>query len=188
MKRSHKRLLFFLICLLFVMAAGLTGYIMAQGEPRIVAADPSPTTLEADANNARLSEGASVTWIYEYEMCRHQITETTAAGEDFVGLSFTQLQEKYPDARIVSFEPEAVTLKRIFSCYCPSHYILKKDGGELGLFHTKAGTDEQEKIKEYPISFDSLPVDEKEAVGIGKEFSSMTDVGVYIEKLMRNSG
>jgi hypothetical protein len=190
MKKSKKRLLFFLISLLFVMTSALVGYIMAKGEPRIVEVEPSPTALAAGvegANDSLISSGATITWIYEYDMCRHEITETSEAGKDLVGLSFTQLQEKYPDARIVSFEGNAVTLEKSFACYCPEHCILKKDGSELGLFRTRAGTDEQEKIQEYHIAFDNLSSDEKETLSIGREFSDMTDVGVYIEKLLSDS-
>ncbi len=76
-----------------------------------------------------------------------------------------------------------MTLEVSFACYCPSHYILEKDGNELGLFRTQSGTDKQEKIQEYHIAFDSIPADEKETVSIGREFSDMTDVGKYIESL-----
>jgi hypothetical protein len=155
---------------------------------KIVAAEPSPSAVAAGANDARLKSGAIVTWVYEYDMCRHEVTEEAEANADLVGLSFSQLQQKYPQARIVLFEPDAVTLEMSFTCYCPSHYILKKDGDELGLFRTRAGTDEQEKIQEYHIKFDSISAGERDAVSVGREFSDMTDVGVYIQKLLRNSG
>ncbi len=89
MRRSYKKLLFFSISLLFVMIAGLVGYVMARGEPRIVAAEPSPTAVAAGvegASNSLIASGAVVTWVYEYDMCRHEITETMEADKESGGV------------------------------------------------------------------------------------------------------
>jgi hypothetical protein len=179
--------MFLLISLLVMSLSGLIGYTMAQGEPRIVEADPSPSDVAAGADDMRLSSTATVTWLYEYEMCRHEITINTVAGDELKGLTFTELQKKYPQAHITKFGPNDATLKISFACYCPEHFILKINGGGLSLYHTIAGTSDQEKIKEYQIDADSLSKEEEEELAIGREFPDMEDVTAYTEKLQRNS-
>ena len=187
MRRSTKRLLFLFISLLAMTISGLIGYTMALGEPRIVEAEPSPTAVAVGADETRLSAGATVTWVYEYEMCRHEVTVNTVAGDDLAGLSFAELQQKYPQARITSFGPNDATLEISFACYCPDHYILKIQDGGLSLYHTITGTAEQEKLQEYQIDVGSLSEDDEEELAIGREFPEMEDVTVYIEKLRHNS-
>lgn len=181
LKKSTKRLLFLFISLIVMTLSGLAGYILAQNEPPIVAAEPTED-IAAEADNTRLSADAVVTWVYDYEMCRHKITETTAAGE-LAGLTFTGLQYKYPKARIAAFGPGDATLELSFACYCPDHFILKKEGDVLALYRTLAGTDSQEKIREYPIDADSLAAEENDELTLGRVFSDRMDAAIYVEKL-----
>lgn len=187
MKRSHKRLLFLFISLIVIMIAGGVGYMMARAEPRLVEPEPEQTAVEAGADDARIASGATVTWIYEYDMCRHEITEASQADKALIGLSFSQLRQKYPDARIVSFEPDAVVLEKQFYGYCPSHYILKKDGDKISVFRTKSGTDEQEKTREYNILFEDVPDDEKDMLSAGRVFASMPDLEDFVYNLIKQS-
>ena len=181
LKKSTKRLLFLFISLIVMTLSGLAGYILAQNEPPIVAAEPTED-IAAEADNTRLSADAVVTWVYDYEMCRHKITETTAAGE-LAGLTFSWRQYKYPKARIAAFGPGDATLELSFACYCPDHFILKKEGDVLALYRTLAGTDSQEKIREYPIDAGSLAAEENDELTIGRVFSDRIDASIYVEKL-----
>ena len=181
MKRSTKGLLFLFISLIVMMLSGLVGYMMAQREPPIVAAEPTED-IAAEADNTRLSVGAEITWVYEYEMCRHKITETRAAG-DLAGMSFAGLQQKYQKARITAFGPDDAALELSFACYCPDHYILKKEGDVFCFFYTLAGTDRQERIREYPIDIDSLTAEENGELTIGRMFTDREDAAAYVEKL-----
>lgn len=181
LKKSTKRLLFLFISLIVMTLAGLAGYILAQNEPPIVAAEPAED-IAAEADNTRLSADAVVTWVYDYEMCRHRITETAAAGE-LAGLTFTGLRQKYPKARIAAFGPDDATLELSFACYCPDHFIFKKEGDVLALYRTLAGTDSQEKIREYPIDADSLTEEENDELMTGRVFSDRMDAAIYVGKL-----
>lgn len=185
LRRTYKRLLFFFISLVVILLSGAVGYIVARQEPRIVEAEPSPTAVEAGANDARIENGASVTWIYDYEMCRHTDAVTSTADKTLVGLSFTQLQQKYPDCRIDLFEPDDIVLEKSLLCYCPRHYILKKNDEVLSVFRTKAGTEEYEKLRDFDISFDDIEKNEQESLTTGRVFSDMTDIEHYVFKLLQ---
>ena len=185
MRKSSKRLLFFLISLLFVLLCGAIGYTLALQEPRIVEAEPSPDTAEAEANDSRIATGAAITWIYEYDMCRHTDTVTDTADKSLISLSFTQLQQKFPDVRIVSFEPDAVVLEKDFLCYCPLHYILKIKDGSLSVFRTKKGTDESEKLRDFNIAVDDIDKNEQTVLKTGHVFADKSDVERYVYKLMQ---
>ena len=181
LNKSTKRLLFLFISLIVMLLSGIAGYLLAQSEPPLVANEPTDD-IAAEADNTRLSADAVITWVYDYEMCRHKLTETTEAAE-LAGLTFTELRQKYPRARIAAFGPGDATLELSFACYCPDHFILKKEGDVLALYRTLAGTDRQDKIREYPIDAGSLTAEEIEELMVGRVFADRMDAAIYVEKL-----
>lgn len=181
LNKSAKRLLFLFISLIVMLLSGLAGYLLAQSEPPLVAAEPTED-IAAEADNTHLSADAIITWVFDYEMCRHKLSEATAAGE-LAGLTFTELQQKFPRARIAAFGPGDATLELSFACYCPDHFILKKEGDVLALYRTLAGTDRQEKIREYSIDAGSLTAEENEELMVGRVFPDRMDAVIYVEKL-----
>ena len=186
MRKSYKRLLFFFISLLFIIVSGAIGYTLALQEPRIVEAKPSSDTAAVEANDSRIAAGAAITWIYEYDMCRHMDTIKDTADKSMVGLSFTQLQQKYPDVHIVSFEPDAVVLEKDMICYCPMHYILRIKDGSLSVYRTKTGTDKSEKLRDFNIAIEDIDKNEQPVLKTGRVFADMSDVERYVYKLMQS--
>ena len=181
LNKSTKRLLFLFISLIVMLLSGIAGYLLAQSEPPLVANEPTDD-IAAEADNTRLSANAVITWVYDYEMCRHKLTETTEAAV-LAGLTFTELRQKYPRARIAAFGPGDATLELSFACYCPDHFILKKEGDVLALYRTQMGTDRQDKIREYPIDAGSLIAEEIEELMVGRVFADRMDAAIYVEKL-----
>ncbi len=186
MRKTYKRLLFFFISLVFVLISGAVGYIVARQEPRIVAVEPTHTVVEAGANDTRIASGASITWTYDYEMCRHNEQVISTADKPLVGLSFSQLQQEYPDVKIVSFDTDAVELEKNLLCYCPLHLILKNDGGVLTVFRTKSGSVEQEKLRDFEIELSNIDEAERKALDTGRVFSDMDEIQRYIYKLLQH--
>ncbi len=184
--RGHRIVLLAVIVLL-LGGAGLTGYLMAREEPRL-RAEPSPTAAAvAEGGGVRIGKDATVRWEYVYEMCGHTVAVETVADEKLVGLAFTQLQELYPDARIVAFDEDEVVLRRTFACYCPEHYILKKDGDELAVYRTKEGADEQRVYRLVHIRFDDIEKSEQNVLAIGRVFDSLQDAESYIADVLGDS-
>lgn len=179
--KRHKRLFMAAIIIFVLVSAGAVGFISAQNEPPIV--DDEASSMAVGVDNTRLVEGADITWQYEYKMCGHHIIIHCPADENMVGMTFTDFQETFPDARIVSFDSDAVVLKKTFDCYCPDHYILKKHEDELAIFRTSLGTDESYIYMTIPIVFDSIRADQQAILSVGKLFDNLADLESYIEDI-----
>ena len=175
-----------LVSVLLLAGAGITGYTLARDEPRL-RAQPEATQAAAEADNVRISEGATVRWEYEYEMCGHTVVVDAPADENMAGLTFTQLQQSYPDVRIVSFDADLVELRQRFACYCPEHYVLKKYEGELAIYRTKVGTDEQRVFRLIHIDFDSIEADERAVLTLGRVFDTPDDADAYLADLEKTA-
>jgi len=184
--RGHRIALLATIVLLLA-GSGLTGYMLARDEPRL-RAEPSPTAAAvAEAGGARIAADATVRWEYVYEMCSHTVTVEAPVDEELVGLTFTELQEQYPEAYIVEFSSEEVVLRQSFACYCPEHYILKKKDDELAIYRTKLGSDEQYVYRLIHLPFDSIEAGERTVLTVGRVFDTLQDAESYIDEVLEGS-
>jgi hypothetical protein len=165
--------------------AGAAGFILAKNEPRVVEVKPEDE-VAAGADDSMIAKGAKIDWIYEYGMCSHNIYLSCDADEDMVGLKFSEFQAEYPDVRIVSFEPDKLTLKMSFDCYCPRHYILRRHSNGLAVLRTILGTGEHEIFYEVPVRFEEINGDEKIVLEAGKLFDSIEEMEEYIKTLIYN--
>lgn len=173
-----------LVSVLLLAGAGITGYTLARGEPRLRAEPEASEAVAAEGGNVRIAENATVRWEYEYEMCGHTVVTGAPADEDMTGLTFTQLKAHYPEARIVSFDSDEVVLRCSFACYCPEHYILKASGGELAIYRTAAGTDKQRVFRLIHISFSEIEAGERAVLSVGRVFDSVRDAETYILEIL----
>ncbi len=182
--RKHKKLIIFLCMLLIVAISGLIGFLIAESEPRVVAeTSEEETAVQAGADNDRIAKETVITWDYEYEMCKHHLYIDSEPEPDMIGLNFTQLKDKYPDAVIVSFSADEVVLKRRFGCYCPEHFMLKRNNDQLAVYRTAAGTDKQELYIDVDILFSDLSIEQRELLEEGRVFSNFDDLQAYLEKI-----
>lgn len=183
--KKHKKFFILLIIVVFLSITGLLGFNIAKNEPRVVELPDTPeiSSVPAGADDARIEKNATVNWDYEYKKCAHHIFVSCQVDEDMVGLSFSMLQEKYPDVKIIDFEPDRLVLKQSFDCYCPEHMILKKHEDELAIFQTSLGTDKQEIYLKISINFDDLDSDERQVLSTGKVFNDLVELENYIEDI-----
>ena len=180
--RMHRVML--LISVLVLAGAGITGYTLARSEPRLRAEPEASEAVAAEADNVRISDNATLRWEYEYEMCGHTVSVEAPVDDKLSGLTFTQLQQAVPDARIVLFETNEVVLRRSFPCYCPEHYILKQHEGELAVFCTKSGTDEQRVHRLVHIEFLTIDKGEQDVLTAGRVFDSIEDAEAYLTDIL----
>ena len=183
--KKHPKLVIILLFIFFLCIAGTAGYIWAQNEPRIVQQDDTadPSAVLADADTARISPDASVTWDYVYSMCGHHIYVESPVDASMVGMTFSALQEARPDLRIVAFDTDELVLQKTFDCYCPNHYILRRHEDMLAVYRTSLGTDQQYIYLEVPILFSTIRPDQQRALDIGKVFGSLSDLEHYLEDI-----
>ncbi len=167
--------------LVIAAAAGTAGYLIAQGEPRIVKEKELPVPVVAEGE--RIEKDAKILWHIDYRMCGHSLIFESSANENMIGLSFTQFQTEYPDLQIIEFSPSSIELKKSYNCYCPDHFILKKSGDVLAVIRTSPGTDKQDIYIKTQVYFKDIKEDERRPVEIGRVFSSFDDLEDYIAKI-----
>ena len=181
--RRHRIML--LLSVLVLAGSGITGYTMARGEPRLrVEQEEASAAVAAEADNVRISDNATVRWEYEYQMCGHTVVVEAPVDDKMAGLTFTQLQQAVPDARIVLFDMNEVVLRRSFPCYCPEHYIMKKYEDELAIVRTQSGTSEQRVYRLIHISFSTIDEGEQDVLTAGRVFDSIEDAEAYLYDIL----
>lgn len=173
-----------LISILVIAGAGITGYVMARDEPRLRDEPEASAAAAAGADNVRISDNATVRWEYDYEMCGHTVVVEDVADKTVAGLTFTQLQQKFPDARIVDFDQNKVVLSRRFACYCPEHYMLKKYGEELAILRTQSGSDEQSVFRSIHVGFSTFKKRDQDVLAAGRVFDSLQDTEAYLYDIL----
>lgn len=175
-----------MIILCMAAVSGITGYLLAESEPRIVAEKEEETSaVPVGAEDARITKATVIEWEYVYEMCAHRVSINSAPDHGMIGLGFAQFKNAYPNVRIVSFTPEKVVLRKRFSCYCPEHYILKKSGDELAVFRTETGKDTLSAYIDISVNFASLDKQTREELQVGRVFSTFDDLEKYLEKMIK---
>ena len=184
--RRHRKLIIFLIMVLAVGISGFIGYLIAESEPRVVAETAQEdAAIKAGTDDERISKNTAIIWDYEYEMCRHHVSMGTEPNADMIGLTFTQLKTKYPDVVIVSFSADEVVLKKRIECYCPEHFLLKRNKDQLTVYRTAAGTDKQDVYFDVDTDFNALSKEIQEELEDGRVFSDIDDLQAFLEKISR---
>lgn len=182
--RKHRKLIILFVMLFIVAVSGVAGFLIAEGEPRIVAEkEGDESAVQAGADNDRITKDTVITWDYEYEMCKHHVYMDAQPDPQMIGLSFTQLQDAYPNVNIVSFSAEEVVLKKNFECYCPEHYILKRCEDKLAVYRTASGSDKLDNYINIDIDFEGLEEDDQQELEVGRVFSDFDDLQAFLEEL-----
>lgn len=182
--RRHRKLVIFIVMLMIVLASYLAGSLVAESEPRIVAqADDEETAVQAGGNNDTITKDTVITWDYEYEMCGHDVYVDTEPDSDMIGLGFSQMKSAYPDVVIVSFASDKVVLKKRLGCYCPAHFMLKRNDDKLAVYRTAVGTDIQDIYIDIDIPFVDLNEEQKQMLEAGRVFSDLDDLRSFLEKI-----
>lgn len=170
--------------MMLIIASGIVGFLTARNEPRIVE-KPTETedTVQVDANNSQITANTMLTVHCEYKLCRHTVIDQKQVLKEMKGLSFSQFLSRYPEFTILEFDEDNVVVKISFDCYCPQHYILKKDGTKLVVYRTVSGKDEQEICRETNVRYNSIDEDEKDVLLAGKVFNDLDEIDDYLKKI-----
>lgn len=182
--RKKLKLLSFILCIVLVSASAVSGYLIARREPRIVEKETDDNeAVSVGANTDTITAQTVVNLYTEYKMCSHSSFESFNATEDMQGLSLTEFTKRFPETRVLSFSEDSIVIENTFDCYCPDHYILKKNGSLLSVYRTKAGSCEQYIYRETNMKTYDIDRDELSALRVGKLFTSMQEVNEYLERL-----
>ncbi|MEZ4357046.1 MAG: hypothetical protein R2876_00175 [Eubacteriales bacterium] len=138
-------------------------------------------SLSVGVNSVRISENCVCQYEYYYTACGHSIYDSKDVDKSWVGLTESELNEVLGEGEIESFSSSLVKIKYTFRCYCENHYILKEEDGELCVYNTQSGSDEQVLLMAFKPIDRELTVEEKEALKEGKVFNSIEDIISYID-------
>lgn len=168
---------FVLICAFSIIFGGVNAMLLSDQNL------DGQEAVEAMADdNQVLSSNADVKWEYYYIKCFHTEYVETRADKSMIGKTGKEIASLY-GAGLVSFEPNKIVLRKEINCYCPNHYILKKDGDKISIYKTKSGSSDLELIKNIGFSFDSLSDSLKIDVGNGKVFGTLEEIEYFLEDL-----
>lgn len=185
--RKKLKLLSFILCILLLSASAVSGYLIARREPRIVEKEADENeVVSVGANTDTITAQTVVNLYTNYKMCSHSTFESFNATKDMQGLSLTEFTKRFPETRVLDFSEDSIVIENTFDCYCPEHYILKKNGSLLSVYRTKAGSYEQYIYRETNVKTYDIDREELRVLRVGKLFTSMQEVNEYLERLERN--
>ena len=139
-------------------------------------------SLEASFQKERLSPTCTVTAIYHYTYCSHDIAAALDAHE-YIGLSKDEAEEILAAAKITKFSSDKAVFEYTFMQYCPEHYILILENNVLRVKRSRAGSAELEAIQTIGIKKDSLPKSYVDRLSSGIVFGSKHDLDKFLYEL-----
>ena len=109
-----------------------------------------------------------------FSQCDHTINKYTEMPEECINMTKEELQEQYPDWKVIGFEPNKVTLYKEFDDTCGEHFKLKIEDGKINIYLiNKDGTEslyEKTNISsEYLTETDLININEEGLEIYGKE-------------------
>ena len=144
-------------------------------------ASDNEDSLSVGVNSVRILDTCVCQYEYYYTACGHSIYESIDVDKSWVGLTKEELNKVLTEGKVESFSASLIKIKYTFRCYCPNHYILKEENGELCVYNTQSGSDEQVLCMSFKPINRELSTEEKEALSEGKVFNSIEDVVSYID-------
>lgn len=185
--KNRRRIIGNCIFLSIMLIAALIGYLMAVNtSPVVPKQEEEEEPLAAAANEQRTGEDCVITWEFVYETCGHTIKAESRITQDMTGLTLKEFSNTFSDIKVLDFSPKAVTLQKKIDQYCPNHYILKQNGGILGIFRNKLGTDKMALYMPVEIPFNQTPDELKTALYYGEVFNTVEDAETFISKKIQN--
>lgn len=166
-----------IIFLPVMIIAAAAGYFLARNAPTILKEDDAEKAATA-GEYVVLSAKYEMT--YRYTMCGHEIAE---AGDiaSIVGLTKNELSQKLDGFVIQSFSADRIKVQKTLNCYCPKHYLLKIEGGELALLQNKEKTDQYVCI--WKKNTVGIKDSDKKILTAGKVFSNREEAEKFAREV-----
>lgn len=123
-----------------------------------------------------VSPHANVTWLYQMA-CGHTVELTDA--QPAIGKTRAKLEALYGAEAVESFSAETVRMRLTSERFCPRHYVLYLENGEL----TVRKTDDALALQVLLTLEVDLPADAAAECAEGLPFDSLEDINIYLEGL-----
>lgn len=139
--------------------------------------NPAMAVTDNMGNDNILLDTATLDIIYEYDMCGHE--HTTTVTEGLGGKTPEELEAEYSGCTVEEFTPEHARIRKMYKMYCPNHYVLTNNGGQLEILRTVAG--KEEMVLDRVIEDVYVPPDDELNNGI--VFDSLEAIELYLENV-----
>lgn len=86
------------------------------------------------SNEEKVSANAILILKKYYNKCEHTINEYVELPQELVNMTEKQVQEEYPEWKVIGFETGKVTLYKEFEGECGEHFKLKVEDGKVVIY------------------------------------------------------
>ncbi|MDO4572245.1 MAG: hypothetical protein Q4C13_02665 [Clostridia bacterium] len=139
----------------------------------------------ADTAQAAESIGADTALerVVHFSACAHE-TSIPMDAAAYLGYTREDMIRHFPDASIMRFDSEEVTLFQLVQGYCPRHYVLRmQDDGTLQVMKTNDSLLTEELIALLPEEPALLHEAERDGLRAGLAFDSLPEIDAYLESM-----
>ncbi len=116
--------------------------------------------INTNSNEIKISPNCSFTLKKYYKQCEHVVNEYLSLPDNLINNTKEELQKKYKDWTIETFESNKVVLYKEFEGECNEHYVLKQLNGKIVIYKIDSSNAET-LYEETEISTDYLTDEDK---------------------------
>jgi hypothetical protein len=173
--QDNKRPVVMAVSLVLALAVGLIlGFFLnawaAEGEE-----------MSVSQSSVTLSPYAKVVYRYTYAPCGHMLKQEEPIPREWAGLTEEGLRETAGRAAAY-FSADQVIVDERLNLYCPEHFVLKEENGQLQIYQNADGKGVQ-IIHTLNTPVDALPENVRASLRQGIAFDSLEELESYIESL-----
>ena len=140
--------------------------------------DIDPVTNIADGNH--ITPDTKLIFSTSYMLCGHSTGRTVGPAQNELGMTRDELQEKYSDWQITSYNTREIVLLKEIESYCPRHYVIgTKDGFVATFGFNENGTKRLIEVTEIPVEV--LTPEDQRNLQIGIIADSEDDLEIKLE-------
>lgn len=156
--------------------------ISATEAPTVQNIGEQPAENVSQTGETAVLPTTDVIWSDYYKKCGHEYV--TFISDDVLGMTRSELEEKYKDYEIAIMTSETVRFVRTIDGYCPSHFLLKTLGDNvLCVMRTDPETHTLTQVKEFPFDLDSLDAGVLEQLKAGMVFDTEDEINAFLEDI-----
>lgn len=118
-------------------------------------------TMQANANEEKVTPKTKLIIQKNYKGCKHTITDDVELPKEMVNKTKKEIEEYYGNWKLEEFSKSNIILSKEFEGICNEHYILKSENGYV-VIYTISEDDNENYLKETQISTQFLSEEDLE--------------------------
>lgn len=170
----------FMLGLLTAPKKSLPIEILPTEEPTLEHLIEQPAENVSQDGDISILPTTDVLWLNTFTECVHEY-EIDSPGS-ILGLTESEITEKYPDFVVSVMTPESVRIERQIDGFCQSHLLLKSSGDNLlCIFRTDSETFVLKQESEIPFDLKALDPEVQAQLSKGIIFTTEDEINAFLE-------